>query len=337
VSERRAAISAAILILAAGCTSAEDRPAPAPSVKAAPSAPPLRAEAPAHMDALARQLAEGRIVALGTLVAARGRGTQPGVFEAQVAPVDAHDADSPLRASLSLALADAPIAHRRPLAFYRLAKAIGARVVPTTVLRRVGVGELGALLEQNADLLAFLRAQASVQNDGTVAALLTTRPEQRAVALDPRSAPEILAWERWARAPSTAPGERPELTRDLVETLVLDYLAANVMRERVLYDSERGALVLDDNRDAFPLRPEPAALMPILERLRAVARFPKGLRDALARLDRATATSVLGGQDFSSRLLPPRALIDLEERRATLLSLLEAKIADRGMDSVLSL
>jgi hypothetical protein len=111
--------------------------------------------------------------------------------------------------------------------------------------------------------------------------------------------------------------------------LALDYLSANVLRRTALVDDVHGALLLVDNAEAFPLHVDPGALHRILAMLRGCARFPRGIRDALARLDRAASTAAFAPGDFATWLLSPRSLVGLDERRAGLLTLIEAKIAER--------
>ena len=64
--------------------------------------------------------------------------------------------------------------------------------------------------------------------------------------------------------------------------LVLDYLSANALRRTLLASPGRDALVLDDNREAFPVAAERAAVEQLLRRLKPIARFPKGIREALS-------------------------------------------------------
>jgi hypothetical protein len=120
--------------------------------------------------------------------------------------------------------------------------------------------------------------------------------------------------------------------------LVLDYLAANAMRRTLLVASARDALVLDDNREAFPVAAEGAAVDQLLRRLKPIARFPRGLREALTAFDRERARRVLAPPGtFEDWLVSPRGLIELDERRAGLLSLIVARVAERGEAAVLSL
>jgi hypothetical protein len=262
-------------------------------------------------------------------------GAALGVFDAAVRlPGETHT----VPARLTLALADDPQALRRPLAFYRLARAIGAHGVPVSVLRREGAGSIADLLDGQAELLLALKPRLAVQNDGTVDVLLTTvgpikapwsasasAPNARPIAVN--GSAEIEALARAASSAVPLPGERPELVRDFVEMLALDYLSANVLRRTALLDVEGGSLVLDDNATAFPLHVDPGAEIRLLHRLRSSARFPKNLRSALEALDRARAAATLAPGSFEAWLVSPRSLIALDERRVSLLSLLEAKIA----------
>jgi hypothetical protein len=176
-----------------------------------------------------------------------------------------------------------------------------------------------------------------VLNDGTVDALLAARaPAARPI--EPEHAREAATWEVWARSTAPAQGEDPALLHDYVEMLVLDYLAANVVRRQALVTTgERRALVLADNGSAFPWRPEASSLDRMLRRLRGVERFPRGLREALLAFDRGRSDAAFAEGGFDSWLLPPRVRLELDERRATVLTLIEAKVAARGAEAVLCL
>jgi hypothetical protein len=324
-----------------GATEEGDRAAPL----AAAASTSAKATAANEIDPIARELFEARIIALSPTT---GAAWQAGTFKATLegAIVSPRKAASRRVASLILARDSAPVAYRRPLAFYRLAAALGMRVVPAMVLRRISVGELGALLQKQPAALKMVRREARVQNDGTVDALLAaaapaslespwTRP--RSVSLDAKASSEVQTWERWAGSPTAVPGESSQLLRDFVEMMALDYLTAMEARPVLLFLKDAGAIVLEDNWGAFPLHPEADAVEQLLHRLRAVARFPHYLRDTLARLDRARAAAVLAPAGFDTWLVPPRSLIDLDERRASLLSLIEAQVEERGAGAVLCL
>jgi hypothetical protein len=303
----------------------------APVVSAAPR------PAPRPRDPAERALEDAAIVAL---TPAAGIGPSAGIFAATLA-------DPAGSATVTLALVSAPVAYRRPLAFARLASALGMHVVPTTVERHVGAAEIAALLEPQREIAALIEGRLRVLNDGTVTALFAApAPSGLAASWDPATARRIDArgsyeartWERWAASPDPAPGENARVTRDFVEMLVLDYLSANALRRTVMTSAGRDALVLDDNREAFPVAAERAAVDQLLRRLKPIARFPQGIREALLAFDRERARQVLAPPGaFEDWLVSPRGLIELDERRAGLLSLIVARVAERGEAAVLSL
>ena len=352
---------AAAALLAAGCTRAPEPDAVGAGDNAgAPAASTADAggrAARAPEDPVAGALERAPILALRPVGAGR-----EARFEAQVALEG-----GPRRVGLALAEQGRPLAYRRPLAFYRLARALGARVVPAAAVRRIGLGEVAALLEGQPGAIEQLRQLAAL-NDGRIDALLTAptlgppgpawdaargprgaaTPARRVVSFE---GPELEVWARWAASPSPAPGERTSLVRDYVEALAVDYLAGHVLRRALVVDDAAGALILEENAGAFPMHVPERALDRFLRRLAAAARFPRSLRDGLARLGRAEAAAALAPgavpgaaaeapaapEGFEEWLIPPRALIELDERRAALVTLIEAKIAARGEAAVLCL
>jgi hypothetical protein len=298
-------------------------------------------------DAVRGWLASAEVVALAQPKMEAGRLEGPGVLAATLEGAGEGDAGMVRRAAvLSLDRSSAPLAHRRPLAYARLAQALGAQIVPATVERHLRAGEVMALLQGQGVLEARVRKELSIQNDGTVTALLSApSPEALGDAwarpstsvLNAKSSFVVLRWEKWASSATPVAGESRRLVRAFVEMIALDYLAAFGTRRALLFVPEQEAVILEDNQEAFPPNVQKALLDPLLRRLRAVARFPRGLRDALARFDRASAEAALNSGSFEEWLLSPRSLVELSERRASLLSLIEAQIALRGEEAVLSL
>ncbi|WP_437334743.1 hypothetical protein [Sorangium sp. So ce394] len=347
-------------------SSGEPPASPAPRVGAAGDAQVARAAGDAQVargaeDAQVARAAEDAQVAraAGDAQVARALQRSPvralrltgkptdGRFEAILAFGAGVEAAAPREVKVKLAPAQkkAPLAFRRPVAFYRLARALGAHVVPAATARRIGIGELAALIGREPNGRKLLRRFA-VMNDGTVDALVLAPapgpPGPRWVSSRRRSvrfddAPELDVWARWARARSPARGERASILRDYLEVLALDYLAGNGLRKEIVIDVSAGALSLEANASAFPLHVKAHELDRQLDRLVEAARFPRALRDALARFGPEQAAAALRPGGIEDELVPPRALVELEERRQALLSLIEAKIADRGEDAVLSL
>jgi hypothetical protein len=330
---KRGASLASIASLAfaglAGCDGRRHDPAPASAGPTASAivAPPALSTAPAAPPADPDEalLVGARIL---ELTPAAGPMVRPGTFDAILG------AGGRRAARLEVAQRADPVAFKKPLAVARLARALGMRVVPAAAIRRIGAGELSTLLASAPGARPILE-QARVQNDGTVDALLTLRPEGDLTMIDPGAGPEVATWDRWARSPDPAPGEDPGLLRDYVEMIALDYLSADVARRNAWRAGPR--IVLGANTGAFPPRADGPSLDRLLRRLSAVARFPRGLRGALQRFDRERAAAVLAAGDFEDRLLSPRALVELDERRAGLLTLIEARVGQRGADAVLSL
>ncbi|WP_437484058.1 hypothetical protein WME75_44005 [Sorangium sp. So ce1014] len=349
-SERSGGAAGAIAALA------ENEAAPAPSAPEArsspappaPPAPDAGATGDAQLERAAGDAHVARALQRSPLRALRLTGKlADGRFEAILALGAGVEGAAPREVKVKLAPAQkkAPLAFRRPVAFYRLARALGAHVVPVAAARRIGVGELVALIGREPNARKLLRRFA-VMNDGTVDALVLAPapgpPGPRWVSSRRRSvrfddAPELDVWARWARSPSPARGERTSILRDYLEVLALDYLAGNGLRKEIVIDVSAGALSLEANASAFPLHVKARELDRQLERLVEAARFPRALRDALARFGPEKAAAALRPGGFEDELVPPRALVELEERRQALLSLIEVKIAHGGEDAVLSL
>lgn len=224
---------------------------------------------------------------------------------------------------------------KRPAAAYRLAHALGLHIVPPADALNMSAGILATMLESQREAVATLRG-ARVQNDGTVDVLVADRVTDEeapdAVLIDLVGKP--LTWDRWATSAVPLPDEDGVTLRDYVELLVLDYLAGNATRRSIRLSGRN--LVADDNMSAFPPAGDRFSETP-LNRLRGVRRFPRKLREALVGLDRQHVSSLFLSGGFENWLLSPRALIGLNERRAAILCLIEARVLERGADAVLTL
>lgn len=225
----------------------------------------------------------------------------------------------------TVATHDHPRPHRRPLAYYRLSRALGSSAVPTTVVLRTPLGRLSELLSDEAR--AYLTDRAAVANDGTVMLLLVARHDGRPAGEDD--------FEKLRKAAARNNGAASKLLTSYVDMLVLDYLSANVLRRGVTFGGDQ--LWLTDSSGAFPGFVAAKSLDVLLDALRRVVRFPRDLRQRLGEFDRQTARRTLLPGRFEDQLLGPRQLSDLMERRATLLSLLEARALKYGAESAFSL
>jgi hypothetical protein len=314
-------------------------PSTVPSATVFPSATASAPETPSIVETVAeKQLRTARFSAM-TIVS----WSRPGIY---VATLDHPPSEASMQVTLALALDQHPIGHRRPLAFARLARALGMHVVPPTVVRRISTGELGAIFENDAEAKAYLSAHAAVQNDGTIDALLMAPSRSddaaawnakthRPIVLD--EAPEALAWARAVASVEPVPGENTTLLRDYVEALVLDYLSCNIMRRSLVLDDAQNELLAIENDGAFPLKNFANAEARLLERLKPVVRFPRSLLDALTLFDRIRARDVFMPGTFDTWLVSPRTLMLVDERRLALLSLIAARVEEYGEPMVLSL
>lgn len=240
-----------------------------------------------------------------------------------------------------------PTPRRRALAFSALALELGLDLVSPAVARALPLRSVAALLppgfDEGEDALR-------VQNDGTVFAVVATLGTVATgdAWAAPRAArsgffatlPEREDWTKRAGSPDPVAGDDPRALRAFVGALVLDYLAAHVLRrDVVIAEAAAGGttLVLADNDAAFQERVDPRALERLLEPLRSVRRFPKHLLERLRALDRRRIDEVFHPGPFEAMLLPPRDRLELDERVKTLRTLIEARVESAGGASVLSL
>ena len=295
---------------------------PATSVPAATGVAPQAGSAATSAGPAPRASAPAAITALSPLTSLR-----PGPFMATTADGE--------RFVVTLATKGNPRPYRRPLAFYRLAQTLGYDQVPRTELRRLPTGKVSQLLPSAPEVRQYLAGRATVTNDGTIAALLVQHvPGKQAQLVDDQ---RLARWAELASSADPIPAAERGYVRDYVAVLVLDYLAGNVERRSVIIAERGGRLAAADNRTAFPGYVSPESLDIPLGRLEQVIRFPKDLKRVLADLDRETVTRQLIRGRFEDRLLGPRQLTDLMERRATVMTLLESRLLQYGDPTVLSL
>lgn len=289
------------------------------------------------------------MVALATPRVAAGRLAGPGIRDATLEGPASRGAAAVERrpATIALALISAPSAHRRPLAFARLAHALGAHVVPSTIERHLGAGEVVALLEGQPVLLGKLRGKLAVENDGTLVALLSApRPASEGeawdtaavTALHPTSALLVKRWEGWAGAPVAAPGERARLvdaTRAGDAGARLSGGARDAAGRCSTWPSGR-RWAPSGQPEAFPDHVQRALVDAAATAAGGGALSPGCAERARALRLRARRQVVLHPGGFEDWLVSPRSLVELDERRAGLLSSIEAQIALREA-AVLSL
>ena len=118
-----------------------------------------------------------------------------------------------------------PIRYRKYLAFYRLAEALGSKLVPRTGVLAVRLPQLLLALRGDPEGLSLLREDMAVRNDGTVL-VMVSEPIVDGHEIDFSAGPEVKSWRMSAESRASVPPERSSLVAGYVEALVLDYLAA---------------------------------------------------------------------------------------------------------------
>jgi hypothetical protein len=228
-----------------------------------------------------------------------------------------------------------PLGDRRykgEIAAYRLACALGLDNVPrampgtfvASVLQQTFATQTGA---------AEFEQKVLVDDDGRVSgALMPWIADYRSLALEEAS--WRVKWTAWlmdSRARIAAP-DLP-LASSISTMLVFDYVTANWDRwsgGNVARDGATGRLLFVDNDGAFYERPPHGALTQQLALLHRVARFSRKFVAALRALDDARLRNALGRDTGGEPLLSDRVLSDLQTRKATVLRVIDARVARLG-------
>jgi hypothetical protein len=208
-------------------------------------------------------------------------------------------------------------------------------IVPPARVERVPLWRLSALLQDQEQVRADVAEHAVVGNDGKVLALVQEECGGRPLFVGP--GPPFAGWAKLAASAEQPSAKELRSVHDYVQMMALDYLTGNVQRGYVSFDDDTGRICVTDNSGAFPGYLTPEAQNLLLRRLRPLRRFPPGLDEALTQLDGPAAKRLFQSGSFASWLVGPRQLTDLAERRATLRTLLHAKVERYGSKAVFSL
>jgi hypothetical protein len=222
-----------------------------------------------------------------------------------------------------------PVRYRSYLGFFRLAEALGSKLVPRTAVLAVRLPHLLLALRADPAGLSLLREDMAVLNDGTVA-VMVSEPIAAGHEIDFSAGPEVKSWRAWAEGRASVSSERGALVSGYIEALILDYLATETRRSIATVDNDLGALHLTENGGAFSERPDPQGLDAILAELKRVTRFPRGLVQRLRAFDRGRAERALHAGPFAAWLVASRPISEMMERREQVLSLIGARIAELG-------
>lgn len=224
---------------------------------------------------------------------------------------------------LTLATREDPQRWRPAAALHRLDRGLGFGVVATTVRRELSLRELagavGGVRPQEAEAML---ASLAVKADGTVTAAVVAVPGATRLRAT-RWSREEQVWTRLVEGASEPSAAQASEADGWVKVLVLDYLAASILRRTVEQD-ESGHLWLVDNRVAFVEHPESYALEQQLARLRRVQRWPAGL-EAVGRLDERRLAELLAPGEYDEWLVHRRARGEVAIRARALGSWLRAQ------------
>jgi len=235
---------------------------------------------------------------------------------------------------LRIATRSEPLAYRAHLAVYCLADALGSRVVPRTERRSIRLPELIEALRKDPVGFALLKDDLTILNNGTVT-VLVSEAVTGGREIDFVTSTEVKNRRALAEGQKDVPPDRRAMVGEYVETLVLDYLAANVKRTTVTVGAD-ASLHLTDNAGAFPEHANAQALDAILAQLRRVNHYPRRLIDRLRALERPQADQALHAGPFATWLIATRTVAEMMERRHAILSLIDARVAELGELSALA-
>jgi hypothetical protein len=230
-------------------------------------------------------------------------------------------------ALLLLASRESPQRWRPHVAFYRLARALSAPIVPPTVARAL---PLRALLEASSEAAArWVAADAQIRPDGAVMAAVTLFPD----GTTPRAARWSLEGARWtklAEGPPEVADAQPQAERAAAEgfatMLVLDYVAGNIFRQRIDQAAD-GPLWLIHNKGAFTEHPEALAVERQLAAVRRLGRLPAPLAEALEQLDEGSLDALLRAGPYDDWLVQRRPVREALVRARAVASLVRARRA----------
>lgn len=230
------------------------------------------------------------------------------------------------------------------VAAYRIASLLGLDDVPPARVRIVERGQLRRRIAPDYDgdadvLLAQLAFNANVPGSTTVrGAAIYWVPNLERGTLDQ---PEGLAlWSAWLRPGAALQPEQRMLARDLASMCLFDALIGNAdrMSGGNLRTATNGVqrVIIRDHNLAFPAHWNEAQRGRIVDELQRAQRFPRGVVEAIERLDEAALRRAVA-DEFVGELLDAEQLAAVLDRRAMILSYVGALIEEHGEDAVLDL
>jgi hypothetical protein len=229
--------------------------------------------------------------------------------------------------------------YRGEIAAYRLATALGLVNVPHAVPHAFDAAALRAACTSTPGAAEQFDREALADADGTVrGAFVDWIPDYRVLPLEEST--WRARWEPWMIDPSARvpKGERA-LASAISTMLAFDYLTANWDRwsgANVARAGADGDVLYVDNDGAFYERPNPESLDRQLAFLRRVVRFSRRFVGAVRALDEPRLAEAFGEERPGEPLLPPAVVAAVEERRRTLLRVVDERLARSGERSTLA-
>lgn len=227
--------------------------------------------------------------------------------------------------------------YRGEIAAYRLAQALGLPNVPRAIPRSFSLTALRGALEPGSAARDLLDNEVVADASGAVTGALI--PWITGLEFLPLETDEWgMRWRGWLGGGEVIPDDQRALAAQISTMIVFDYLTGNWDRwsgGQIGIDRKSGTLLFLDNDGAFFDPPPPAQLAQQLARLTKIWCFPRRFVAALRRLDENAALAAIGEESPGAPLLSPRVLRGLEDRRTGALSIVDAKISERGEARVL--
>lgn len=230
-----------------------------------------------------------------------------------------------------------PRGHLAEVAAYRIARLLGMENVAPAALRRISGDVMRARLDARftetwPEIYAWVRWDNDIAAEGAVIYWI---PGLTPLGLE--SERKITEWSRWIAIGGELPEERRALAADLSSMIAFDYVIGNGDRwsgSNASGDPEGTRLYVRDHNLAFPTPMLAASHERLFRRVKRVERFSKRFVDGLTRLDRAALEREVGA-DAERELLTTGQIREVLERRASLLTRVEALVEAHGREAVL--
>jgi len=225
--------------------------------------------------------------------------------------------------------------YKGEIAAYRLGRALGLPNVPLAFAFRIPKEDLSKVTKgKDASLLD---EEAITESDGTVrGTLIPWIPKLEFYPVETEKS--RAEWEPWLFKGAEIPEKDLVVAADISTLIAFDLITGNWDRwsgANLGANGPGGHLLFIDNDGAFfdPVPPGPLAKQTAL--LQRTERFSRSFVEALRKLDGDALTHAFGDES-GEPLLSAAVLKGVASRRATVLSIIDKKVAEHGEAAVLS-